>query len=102
MALTMRTSRSWTSRMTWVPLWVRPTPMCLSWLATRSVTVSDPVVGVVAGWSGQGFGHGVVAGCGCGSVWQGAVGSVVVVLGAEPVEQGLQLVDGRGLVGLGA
>ena len=39
MALTTRTSRSWMSRMTWVPLWVRPTPMWRSFPATRRVTV---------------------------------------------------------------
>ena len=33
---------------------------------------------------------------------QGSVGPVLVVLGAEAVEQGLQLGDGGGLVGLGA
>ena len=41
MALTTRTSRSWMSRMMWVPLWVRPMPMCLSWPCTRRVTVPD-------------------------------------------------------------
>src|ERR687898_729137 len=38
-ALMIRTSRSWTSRMTWVRAWVRPTPMWRSRPATRRVTV---------------------------------------------------------------
>ena len=65
--------------------------------------VADPVVGVgVAGLAGQGFGQRVVAACGGGSVRQGAVRAAVVVLVDEGVEQGLQLGDRGGLVGLGA
>jgi hypothetical protein len=45
MALTMPTSRSWTSRRTWVPLWVRPMPMWRSWPAAGpDAHQLDPVV----------------------------------------------------------
>ena len=37
-ALTILIWRSWTSRMTQVPAWVRPTPMWCSRLLCRSVT----------------------------------------------------------------
>ena len=54
MALTTRTSRSWMSRMTWVPVWVRPMPMWWSWPCDAQgdgaglvdAVVADPVVGV--------------------------------------------------------
>lgn len=47
----------------------------------------------------RGFGSGLVGRGGCAAV-QGAVGSLVVVLVLEAVEQGLQLLDGGGLGGL--
>jgi hypothetical protein len=96
MALAIRTSRSWMSRMTWVPVWVRPMPMWRSWPWTRQghgsgfvdAVVADAVVGLgVAGGSGDGFGHRAEEGCGGGSVREGAVRSVLVVGGDEPVEQ---------------
>ena len=107
----MRTLRSWTSRMTWVRAWVRPMPMWRSRPATRRVTM--PVlsilswrtrswVSLVAVGARGGLGAGGVGGGGGGAVGQGAVRAVVVVLVGELVEQGLQLGDGGGLVGLGA
>jgi hypothetical protein len=57
-------------------------------------------VGVVAG-GGLGLGEGAVDGRGGGPVRQGSVRPVVVVVVGEGVEQGLQLCDGAGLVGLG-
>ena len=38
----------------------------------------------------------------CGVVWQGSVWAALVVVGDEPVEEGLQLREGRWLFGLGA
>ena len=81
-------------------------------VVTRRVTdagfvdavVADPVVGVgVAGFAGDGLGHGCVAGGGGGPVRQGAVRAAVVVLVDEGVEEGLQLGDAwLGWIGLGA
>ena len=84
-ALTTLTLRSWTSRMTWVPLWVRPMPMwrSLPWRAGSLFRIcrpcrADPVVGVgVSAGSGEGFGQQVVEGRGgrrwgrdrCGRWW---------------------------------
>ncbi len=79
MALTMLMSRSWTSRMTQVPSWVRPMPMWCSLAVVAQgdgagfvdAVVADPVVGVgVAGRSGQGLGHRVVERCRGGPVRQ--------------------------------
>ena len=81
--------RSWTSRMTQVPAWVRPMPMwCSRPLMAQGdgaglvdAVVADPVVGVgVAVGPGSGFGHRVVERGGGGPVGQGAVRSAVVVL----------------------
>jgi hypothetical protein len=66
--------------------------------------VADPVVGVVVVVAGARGGLGpsrVDRGRGR-SVWQGAVGPVVVVLLDECVEDGLEVVDGGRLLGLGA
>ncbi len=60
--------------------------------------VADAVVGVVASGRG-GFGAGVVDGRGGRSVWERLVGPVVVVDGAEGVEQRLEFAD-RGGCGL--
>jgi hypothetical protein len=57
---------------------------------------------VVAAGGGEGFGEGVVGGCGGGAVGQGPVWPLVVVDRGELVEQGLQVGDGGGLVGLRA
>ena len=70
--------------------------------AVVDAVVADPVVGVgVAAGGGLGLGQAGVEGRWGGPVRQGPVRSVVVVLGGERVEQGLQLGEGAGLDGLG-
>ena len=99
------------SRMTWVRAWVRPMPMWWSRPSSRRVTragvvdavVADAVVGVGGrgrrGWLWGGR-------CRRWRGWPGAGrerwGRLVVVVVDEGVEQGLELGDGGGLVGLGA
>ena len=88
-ALTTRTWRSWMSRMTWVPAWVRPMPMWWSRPCDAQgdgagfvdAVVADPVVGVgVAVGAGRGFGQRVVERRRGGPVGQRAVRAVVVVV----------------------
>ena len=117
MALTTRMSRSWTSRMTWVPAWVRPMPMWCSRPSWRRVTSrtcrcgrGGPVVGVGVAvtrrgrpWAGW---------CSGRRGWPGAAGSgagAVVVLVDEGVEERLELGDrgwldrvGRGAISSGS
>ena len=63
--------------------------------------VADAGVGVVVAAGGrEGFGEGVVGGRRGGAVGQGPVRPLVVVGRGELVEQGLQVGDGGGLVGL--
>jgi hypothetical protein len=108
-AFTIRMSRSWTSMITWVPVWVRPIPMWWSLPLTRRVTqpvlstiVADAVVGVgVSARRWQCFGQRLVDRGGGGPVRQRAVWPVLVVLGGEGVQEGLELVDGRWLGRLG-
>ena len=64
--------------------------------------VADPVVGVAAAVGGGGFGAGGVGDGGGGPLGEGAVRSLGVVDADEAVEEGLELGDGGGLVGLGA
>ena len=78
-------------------MWRRVTTPDLSILSV------DPVVGLAAAVGARGcFGAGLVGRGGGGAVFEGAVGTQGVVLAAEPVQEGLQLGDGGGLVGLGA
>ncbi|MPM03227.1 hypothetical protein SDC9_49492 [bioreactor metagenome] len=64
--------------------------------------VADPVVGVAAAvGAGGGFRSGGVGGHRGRVVRQGPVWAVVVVFLEERIDQGLQRVDGGGLVGLG-
>ena len=67
------------------------------------MVVADAGVDVVVAAGGrERFGEGVVGGRGSGAVGQGPVRPLVVVGRGELVEQGLQVGDGGGLVGLGA
>ena len=59
------------------------------------------VVVVLSAGGGSGLGQGVVNGGRGGAVGQGAVRALLVVEGAEEVEEGLELVEGGGLAGLG-
>src|SRR5215207_4018203 len=109
-ASTTRTLRSWTSRMTWVPAWVRPMPMWRSRPATRRVTVPDlsilscrirSWVSLLRSAPGVALGPGAV-GHGRGrAMRQGAVRAAPVVLLGEGVEQGLELGDAGRLLLLG-
>ena len=65
--------------------------------------VADAVVMVeLAARGGSGLGQGVVDGGRGGAVGQGAVRALLVVEAGEEVEEGLELVEGGGLAGLGA
>jgi hypothetical protein len=60
---------------------------------------ADAVVGVGGAVAGGGFGPGGVGGSGGGPVREGAVRPLLVVIGGERVELGLQFGPGRGLGG---
>ena len=103
MALTTLTSRSWASRMTWVPLWVRPMPMWGSLPVHAQgdgsgfvdALVADPVVGLgVAAGPGKGSGYLVVE---RGGGELGGAGTSDPVAVAKP---GAVRLDGRGGAGV--
>src|SRR5215211_7767014 len=106
----MRTSKSAMSRTMRVPVWARPMAMWCRSPSMRRVTepplatavMTDAEVGVAVAVARSCFGTGGVGGCGGAGVGQGAVRSLVVVDVDEAVEQGLELGDRGGLVGLGA
>jgi hypothetical protein len=64
--------------------------------------VTDPEVGVIGAVTRAGFGAQRVGDGWGGAVWEGAVRSLTVVDVDEAVEEGLELDDRSGLVGLGA
>src|SRR5512133_3981416 len=98
-AATTRTWRSWTSRMTGVRAWVRPMPMWWSLPLTRRVTA--PVSSILS-WRRRSWVSAVRSVDGAAYGRAAEMGAAVVVLVLEPVEQGLQVPDRGGLVGLGA
>ncbi len=110
-ALTTLIWRSWTSRMTQVPAWVRPRPMwCRRLFVAQGhraglvdAVVPNPLVGVgVRGRAWQRFRHRLVERGRGGAVGQGSVRASVVVLAGEVVEERLKFGDRGRLDWLGA